>query len=245
MLRRSDALCRLAIHATDGELGRVTDFYFDDERWTLRYFIVRTGTWLSGREVLLTPAVVREARWNAGELAVSLTMDQVRDSPDVSTERPVSRMQEIEFLRYYDLPPYWMLGTEMGGASIALDAAMRAAAAEAEQAGAEPPTHLRSGREVLGYQVEAADGAIGHVKDFLLDEADWRVRYLLVDTTTWWFGGEVLLAPEWVKRVSWGERCVRVETTRETIKTAPPYRADELITPEYEAALARHYGPSR
>lgn len=240
MLHPAEALGRMAIHAADGELGQVSEFYFDDTTWTLRYFVVRTGSWMSRRDVLLTPSVIRTCDWDRRELVVSLTVDQVRNSPDVSTDRPVSRLQEIAFLRYYDQPPYWMLGADVGGAAVALDAAMRTAAAEAEAAGAEPPTHLRSSREVIGYRLEATDGAIGHVRDFLLDEA-WRVRYLVVDTGHWWSGQQVIFRPESVERVSWGERCLHVRLTRQQVRSGPPFTGARDITPEYEAALARHY----
>jgi len=245
MLKAADHLRHLTIHATDGEIGRVTDCYFDDDTWTVRYLVVRTGHWLAGRDVLLTPPVIEAVRWADKELVVSLTRDEVRSSPDVSTEQPVSRLQEIDFLRHYDLPPYWILGSEMGDTSMALDAAMRAAAAEAEHAGERVQSHLRSTREVVGYVVEATDGAMGHVKDFVIDDTDWRVRALVVDTTTWWFGGEVLVAPRHVTRVSWGERQVHVDVPRETVRSAPAYTPGREISEVYLASLARHYDESR
>jgi hypothetical protein len=149
----------------------------------------------------------------------------------------VSRLQELEYLRYYDQPPYWMLGAEVGGSAIALDAAMRAAAAEAEAAGTEPPTHLRSSREVTGYHIEASDGSIGHLRSFLIDDDTWRVRYLAVDTGTWWFGKDVLISPRWVSRVSWGGRCLHVPHGREDIRHSPAYDPGGPISKEEAAAL--------
>jgi hypothetical protein len=223
MLHPSDELRRMTIHASDGEIGRVSEFYFDDEAWTVRYFIVRTGHWLAGREVLLPPARVRAVDWTRHELMVGLTMDQVRNSPDVSTEQPVSRLQELEQLKHYGQPAYWMLGAEVGGAAIALDAALRAAAAEQEHAGAPPPTHLRSSHEVMAYGIEAADGGIGHVTGFLIDDATWRVEALLVDTSAWWSGTPVTIPTAHVTRVSWGDRCIRVSMTRDAIRSSPAY----------------------
>ena len=244
MLRAATALRRMTIHAADGELGTVTEFYFDDTAWTVRYLVVRTGSWLEDREVLLTPTVIEACDWDHHEIRVSLTTDQVRHSPDVSTDRPVSRRQEIEYLRHYDQPPYWMLGTDVGSAAVALDAAMRTAAVEAEAAGAEPPTHLRSSHEVTGYRLAAEDGTIGHVRDFLINDATWRVHYLVVDTGRWWRDQRVVFAPEWVERVSWGGHCLHVRLTRSAIQTGPLYRGEDAVTPEYEAALEQHYGTS-
>ena len=232
----------MAIHATDGDLGHVTEFYFDDATWTIRYLVVRTGSFFSGREVLLTPAVVQAVDWDREVVRVTLTMKQVESSPDVSTDRPVSRLQEIEYLRYYEQPPYWVLGAEVGGTGVALDAAMRAAASEAEAAGEPPATHLRSSREVIGYHIEASDGPIGHVRDFVIDDATWRVRYLVVDPSRWKFNDEVVVAPEWVDRVSWGGRCIHVDLTRDRIRACPVFRGLETVTPEYEQELAAYYG---
>jgi len=244
MLRSSSDIKGLTIHATDGELGKVEEFYFDDATWTLRYFVVRTGGWLSGRSVLLSPPVVQSADWNKGELVVKLTMQQVADSPDVSTDQPVSRLEEIAYLKYYEQPPYWMLGADVGGASVALDAAMRAAAADAERAGTPPPCHLRSSREVAGYDIAASDGLIGHLDGFLLDDGTWEIRYVVVDTTNWWPGGQVVISPKWVERVSWGSRHVKVGLTCEAIKSSPPYDRGNPLDADYEARLAQHYDRS-
>jgi len=231
----------MTLHATDGELGHVEEFYFDDESWTVRYFVVRTGSWLAGRTVLLLPAAVTGANWEARRLTVSLSVDQVRQAPDVSTDRPVSRLQELEYLKHYDQPPYWMLGAEVGGSAIAIDAAMRAAAAEAEAAGSAPPTHLRSSREVCGYHLEAPDGSIGHLREYLIDDETWRVRYLIVDTSTWWFGKDVVIASEWVSKVSWGARSLHVDHTREAIKSSPAYDPHTPMSQAYADGLAAYF----
>lgn len=241
MLRSSDELRRMAIEATDGHIGHIDEFYFDDDTWTIRYLVVRTGSWLSGRHVLLTPAVVTGADWTSHRLSVSLTMAQVRGSPDVSADRPVSRLQELEYLKYYDQPPYWMLGAEVGGSAIAIDAAMRAAAAEAEATGAGPPTHLRSSREVLGYHIEASDGSIGHLRAYLIDDDSWRVRYLVVDTSPWWFGKDVVISPQWVSKVSWGGRCLHVDQTRDAIRESPACSPRAPMTKAFAASLDEHF----
>lgn len=220
MLHASDQLRRMTIHAVDGEIGRVCEFYFDDESWTIRYFIVRTGRWRAGRDVLLPPAHVTSVDWERHELIVGLTVEQVRNSPDVSCDQPVSRLQELEQLKHYDQPAYWVLGAEVGGAPIALDAALRAGAAEQEHAGVPPPTHLRSSEEVIGYGLEAEDGGIGHVVGFLVDPRSWRLESLLIDTSHWWSSKPVALPTSHVTRVSWGERCIHVSVTRDKIRSS-------------------------
>lgn len=242
MLHSSEDLRRLTLHATDGELGHLAEFYFDDQTWTVRYFIVRTGGALPERTILLPPSVVTGVDLDAGALMVSLTVEQVRHSPDVDTDQPVSRLQELEHLQYYEDTPYWMLGAEVGGSAVSLNATMRAATAEAETAGTKPSTHLRSSREVRGYQIAAPDGTLGQLHSYLISDKSWRVRFLVVHTGSWFVGKQVVIAPEWVSEVSWGGRCLRVDHSREQIKQAPPYTPGVRMTSADVEALEAHYG---
>ena len=95
--------------------------------------------------------------------------------------------------------------------------------------------------EVAGYAIAAADGAIGHVEDFLVHDRSWRISYLVVDTRNWWPGKKVIVAPEWVQDISWADASVRFDVDRETIKSAPEYTGRGPLTPEYLAALHAYY----
>lgn len=240
MLCSADVLVRMKIHATDGDLGAVEEFYFDDESWTVRYFVVKSGGWLSGRRVLITPTVIRSLDWDRQLMSVSLTMDQIRHSPDIDTKKPVSRLQESQYHTYFNQTPYWAHGVDM--ALLAVKSAARATAARAEAQGAPPPTHLRSSAEVTGYHIEASDGSIGHVEDFVIDDASWRIRFVVVNTSNWGLGRNVVIAPEWVERISWGEKKLHVAFERAAIERSPAYESILKLTPHYEAALERHYG---
>lgn len=101
MLCRLDKLEGYAIGASDGDVGRVTDFLFDDEAWVVRYLVVYTGSWLSNRTVLISPIAIGQPSWSDRTLPVSMTTEQVRNSPDVDTSKPVSRQYESEYFSYY------------------------------------------------------------------------------------------------------------------------------------------------
>lgn len=51
------------IHATDGEIGKVDQFLFDDETWTIRYLVVNTGNWLLKKLVLISPIALEKPDW--------------------------------------------------------------------------------------------------------------------------------------------------------------------------------------
>jgi hypothetical protein len=259
MLRRLNELEGYAIGATDGALGQVTDFLFDDEAWVVRYLVVYTGSWLSNRTVLISPIAIGKPTWNDGTLRVPMTTEQVRNSPDVDTNKPVSRQYEMGYFGYYGYYPYYWGTSDLWGAgddpsalrsgvghaqagveahTVAEDRAR--VAREAEQHRNDDP-HLRSANAVMHYHIRASDGDIGHVQGMLLDEDTWAIRYLIVDTSNWWLGHTVLIAPQWIQGVSWSERRVSIHLTREAIKSSPRYDSGRALHRHEEASLHDHY----
>jgi hypothetical protein len=175
---------------------------------------------------------------------VGLTKEQVKHSPHISTDVPVSRQMEANLHTYYGWTPYWRgglpsfgLGTAAAAETIAM--AARGKDQEDEQDG---DPHLRSTREVTGYHIQARDGQIGHVEDFVVDDGVWYIRYLVIDTRNWLPGRRVLVAPAWAKQVNWVERKVHVDLVRETIKNSPEFDPLMPINREYEVQLYDFYG---
>jgi sporulation protein YlmC with PRC-barrel domain len=249
MLRRVKELQGYTIRATDGDIGHVDEFYFDDEKWTVRYLVVDTGGWLSGRQVLISPIALGEANWQERRLHVKLTRQQVENSPDIDTDRPVSRRQEIGYFQYYGWPYYWGGPGIWGGAMVPGYLAVPAAAQEVveeerRRAEQEGDPHLRSTKDVTGYTIQARDGEIGQVSDFILDDESWTIRYLVVDTGGWLPGKKVLVPPPWIEQVSWAEAAVSVDLSRDTIKNGPEWDPDAPISREYEERLHGYYGRS-
>ena len=229
------------IMATDGELGKATDFYFDDHTWMIRYLVVDTGHWLAGRQVLISPAAVGTPRHDDRHLPVSLTMDQVRNSPGVQTDLPVSRQEEAELVTYYGWAQYWQpVNTELDVSPGMPPVPFPRKSTTGETSHYDP--RLRSAREVIGYHIKSSDGSVGHVSDFLAATDGWIIRYLVVDTRNWLPGRKVLLAPSWIKGVDWLDQKVDVSLDRQTIKSSPEY--DHSMPPDrqYEEALHDFYG---
>ena len=228
MLTNVTFLKGLVIQATDGELGTVDQFYFDDETWAIRYLTVETGGWLGGRQVLISPFAILHTDWPAKRLDVALTKKQVENSPDINTHQPVSRQHEAEYNRYYGYPYYWggpyMWGPAFYPAGLALPTPSTEAMAGSIREES-PDSHLRSTEGISGYHVEATDGEIGHVDGFVLDDEAWAIRYIEVATRNWLPGKKVLVSPAWIERVSWPESKVYVALSREAIKSAPEYLA--------------------
>jgi uncharacterized protein YrrD len=241
------------IGATDGDIGTVQECYFDDVSHTVRYLVVDTGGWLSERRVLLSPIAFRSMDWEHKRITAALTKAQVEKSPDIDTEKPVSRQHEIVYYGYYGYTPYWA-GSYLWGAFpypySGSGPAMTAADLERERrwnwdANDWNDPHLRSSREVTGYHIQATDGDIGHVEDLLVDDQSWKIRYMIVDTTNWWPGKKVLVAPDWISEVNWAESKVHVQLGREKIRTSPEYDPSRPVERSYEARLYGHYARPR
>jgi uncharacterized protein YrrD len=246
MLRSAENLKGFEIGATDGEIGTIDQFYFDDEAWVIRYFIVETGGWLGGRQILISPISVIRADWQARRLDVALTKKQVENSPNIDTHRPVSRQHETAYLGYYGYPNYWGHPALRSPTSFPLPAPPPTPASEKALAdriqGESTDSHLRSSKEVTGYHIEATEGEIGHVEGFIVDDESWTIRYIEVATRNWWPGKKVLISPAWIQRVGWITSKIFVGLSRGAIKNGPEFVESTPITREYEERLYQHYG---
>ena len=247
MLRTASELKGIAIAATDGDIGSVKDLYFDDMSWTVRYLVVDTGTWLPGRQVLVSPMSIRGGS-SAEKIAVSLTREEVKNSPPIDADKPVNRQEEIELSRYYSYPYYWAGPYRWGllaypglppTAPPVDPVAAEMAAREREQQG---DPNLRSVRDVTGYTLAALDGDIGHVEDFVVDDHAWAIRYMMIDTKNWWPGKKVVISPEWIREVSWADSKVHVDLTRSQVQSAPEYDPSRPIERDYEERLFQYHG---
>jgi sporulation protein YlmC with PRC-barrel domain len=249
MLSNASAITGYAIVASDGKIGTVSDFLFDDVSWRIRWLVVHTGSWLSGRRVLLPPSVLGHLDPERHEFSVKLTRQQVEDSPDVATEQPVSRQMEVSIFDYYGWTPYWTTGFYMGGSGY-LNGAMAsvpylgASVSEADVADSMRDAgdpHLHSIDAVTGYHVHANDGEIGHVEDFLLQEADWSIRYLIVDTKNWWPGKRVLISPRSAREVNWVDEQLILNVDCQRVRNSPAYEPSRTVDRAFEDHFHRYY----
>jgi sporulation protein YlmC with PRC-barrel domain len=232
MFRSIKELTGYAIHAADGNIGRVHDFYFDDQTWAIRYLVVDTGGWLSSRKVLVAPVALDVPKWESKTLPVRLTKEQVEKSPSIDLDKPVSRQMEEELYAYYGWRPYWR------------DARARAAVRVIEKSVKDESSQLslRSVDEVIGYDIQASDGEIGHAADLIIDDEAWIIRYIVVDTHDWLPGKKVLVSPSWTGAVTWPERNIYVGLSREMVKNSPEFDPSAPVNREYELRLYDYYG---
>lgn len=247
MLRKTKELSGSKLHARDGDIGHLKDFYFDDQFWTIRYLVADTGNWLPERKVLLSPFAVAAIHTSPHKaLDLNLTRKQIEDSPPIETHMPVSRQFEARYHQYYGWPYYWP-GPLLWGPVEAPGPVLPSIAPvepHPRLPNHDADAHLRSAGEIAGfygYQVQALDQGFGRVEQFIFDDQSWTIRYLVADTHAWLPGKRVLLAPQWIAWISWSEARVYVDFDAETVRRAPEYDPSAEITSEFEQKLSDHY----
>ena len=240
MLSKAKTLQGYSLQNIDDEtIGKVKEFYFDDRHWTVRYLVANTGNWLTGRQILISPYALVAVNNDHQNIVTGLTKKQIEDSPSLDSDKPVSHQFEQAYYGYYGWPIYWSGAYSWGPSPYLVRDPEQWKTATRREKGWDP--HLRSTYSVSGHHIQALDGEVGHVADFIIDDETWAIRYLIVDTHNWWPGKKVLVSPQWIERVSWGERKVFVNLSRDAIKDSPEYTDESLPTRDYEAGLHRHY----
>jgi uncharacterized protein YrrD len=227
MLRSLKQLNGKKLDASDGIIGQIKDFYFDDQSWAVRYVVAETGTWLTSRQVLLSPHAFGQLFPDGRDLVVNLSRQQIENSPPIEWHKPVSRQYEEEYHRYYGWPNYWegdgLWGGMRGFPIIELPPKNTPSAKAAARAIKEksPDAHLRSTQAVKGYHLSASDGIIGYIYDFMMDEESWAIGELVVKTGHRFSGSEVLIPTSKVNRISYEESTVFVDMTKDAVEHSP------------------------
>jgi uncharacterized protein YrrD len=251
MLWNASALRGFTIEATDGTIGTVSDLLFDDHTWTTRWLVVETGGWLSRRKVLLPLSALGKPDEATRQFSVHLTRQQVKDSPDVNTDLPVSRHKEAHVYNYYDWNPYWTSGFASMSNAIAtpfvlpitredLSPRDQDEGTDAVQDDGDP--HLRSALAVIGGHIAAIDGEIGHVEDFLIDDETWHLSFMTVDTKNWLPGQRVLLPVRLIREIDWFSGIIDIAIDRATVKGSPPYDPQMTSDGPYNDRSHQYFG---
>ena len=241
MLLSLKNMSKYSIEAKDGAIGHIDSFLFDEDKMNIRYIVVDTGKIIPGRKVLITPSAVTEIEPVSGLLSLEITTEQVKNSPDLDTHKPISRQQEIELHKYYNWVPYW--GGTFEPINTPRMTPEETQAILAEQNQDEEAPNFRSTREVRGYKIHSSDDELfGHIDDFIVQADKWVVRYIVADTRNILPGKQVLVAPDWIRNIDWAESRVDVDVSKEKIEGCPVFYPSTPVNREYEIQLYDYYG---
>lgn len=248
MLKHVHDIIGYRLKAQDGQVGTVKDILFDDVEWRSRYFVIDTGTWLPGRQVLISPRAVESPDWEQHHLSTKLTTQSVEDSPPIASNRPVSRQEEAKLSEYFSWPLYWSGITGTAGMGVppveseTLFEDFEQARREAEASTPRSDPHLRSAKEVTGYSIAARDGKIGHIEDLIVDPVNWSIRFVIVDTRDWLPGRKVPLSPRWFERFDWSTHSAVCDLPKQVIENAPAFDPSKTLDRELADEIYGYYG---
>jgi hypothetical protein len=233
MLYSINNLLGYSVEATDGSIGKIDDFYFDDQTWGLRYLVVDVSTWLFGRKVLLAPQVIVMPFEHS--LVVRVTKQQVKESPDINTKNPFSRQHEKEIHQHFG----WPFPVEgMPGAMpppIIPPLTENETVAELEKG---YDRHLRSTNWVNGYDIRTLDGFYGIVDDFVIDDEPWQLRFVVGIS-----GLEVknLVPVSEISQISWPEKTALLNLTMDAMHRFPVFDPEQHLKHSYGYVLGQYF----
>jgi len=232
--RSARALTGYAVRASDGEVGKVSELYFDDASWEVRYVVVDTARWLPGRKVLLPAAAVIAVRPDRGVVDVALTRDQVRRGPSRDSDMPIALQRRAERRARHN----WAIDLA-GEALAAVPEAFATPAFDPINAGGRPfDPHLRTTRVVIGLRLRAGADAVGVVDDLIVDEEEWTVRYAVIRLHG---GTRVLLLPQALREIRIEESLALADLPARAVLECPILDPATMLTYRYEEEVGEHY----
>lgn len=233
----------MTLEATDGQFGRCKDFLFDDRHWTVRYLVADTGKWLPGRQVLVSPISIDPKLSTTKRFYVDLPKSKLEAGPRLEEHAPVGRQYELRYAQHFGYGYYWS-GASTWGTALVPRALVNVELPQPKQNESEGNPHLRSAKEVSGYEIQALDGPLGKLDSYILEREAWKIRYLVIETGTWLSGRKVLISPDWVRTVEWDRQQVGVDMKQASIKNSPELDP-AMLNRECENIMYDYYGRPR
>jgi hypothetical protein len=237
MLFEAKSLKNYVLCSLDGAVGKTEEFFFDGRHWKIRYLIANTGRWLRGKQVLISPQAFTGVDPANECISLNLTRKQIKESPPLSSDLPVTRQYKDDVFTYYGWAAYDATANNEYKARVFFKYGEDASQSDRENERRSADPDLISMKDITGYEIITLSGEFGCVLDFIIDADDWTIRYLVVDTRDKWSGKKILLSPQWIEKISWGDSKVFINLACESIKLSPAYTGIAMLTPEYEATL--------
>jgi hypothetical protein len=226
----------------DGHEGKVLDFLFDEESWIIRYLDSDYRELVQKNRVLIPRIFLKEPDWERKRFPVDLYGENITSCPDLNDHVPVSREYEEKLNRHYRIDPYWPYIYPWASATGIFFPPRPLSIPSKALDEDELSTNLRSYREVSRYHVRATNGRLGHIHDIIVDDGDWQIVYIVVDTSDWLpWSRKVLLAIDWLEKISYTGKEVGIDLTTETIKKAPEFDERHPLELDFEKATYDFY----
>lgn len=240
MKRNIKDLLGFAIETVDEEKATAQDVLFDEELWVVRYLEADFGNLFKSRRVLIPKSFLEMPNWEMKNFPIELRKADIEMCPRLENHLPVSRKYEEELFKHYEILPYW---TSAQAGALGMYYPPRPLKVPHQVVDEEDiDSRLRSYNEVTGYKINALDGSFGHVTDMIVDDSEWQILYLVIDTKNWvpW-SRKVIIPIDFTDEISYENREISINLHTETIKNSPEYKSAESISRELEEAFYDFY----
>jgi len=244
MKRSLKTLIDYKIQTTDQVEGKINDFLFDEKSWVIRYMKSDFGNFISPQKVLVPQVFLESPNWHDHSFPIEISSKEIDRCPDIEEHQTVSRKYEEILFEHYDLKPYWYSAyTVPIASSFYPPRPLKTPTKNIEEENID--TILRSFEEVKGYHIQAIDGKIGHIEDLIIDDDDWQIVYVVIDTSNWLpWSKKVLIAIDWMDNISYEKREVKISLHKDAIKNAPEYDESQTIDELFEKSMYDFYSLS-
>lgn len=241
MFRSIKVLTEYTVLVKDGDIGKTLEFLFDDKTWIIRYLVVDTDNWLPRRKVLISPVAFSQPDQRLRQFPVKLTKEQVKNSPDIEVDKPISRQHQTQLNKYYAWPHYWTKNGDYPPSlfSPSISETEHELSPVQEEKG---DPDLRSTEEVFDYYVQALDGEVGHVEDFIVDDVLWMIRYVVIEMEDWLSDRKILIPSSQIRKVECPEKRIYLDLFQEQVRHSSEYKPSDMVNREYEIWFYDHYG---
>lgn len=244
MLRSLRDLEKFTLRAEDGEIGNIVDFIVDDFNWEVRYMVVNIGD----RNVVISSQTIGIPNLENQFLPAQVSRALITNSPEIDLDEPLTRKRELELSDYYSWPRYWesddipntLPGDLTAIPLIEMELEKEPLIPETGAAG-EEEFHLRRAGELYGYSIKARNGGAGKLVDFIAQDENWDLHYLVVNTGGILPGKNVLMSPQWVQNVSLDRSEILVDLDKDTIHNSPELTSAAGVSPEFWVNIDKYY----
>lgn len=230
MLRKINSLYRFKIYANDGRSGHIVEFLCNDEEWQIHHLVVNIGTWLFPQNVMVALEDITCIEWENREGFLRLSKVQLEQCPAIEAHRPATRRPQLpNYLRgYWSEAPLvvfeWMLPRTPDQATE------KQCRSEDEQ----PECYMVSTKDILRYKFQTRDGIVGFIKNLIVDDSNWQIKYMVAETKSWWSKKYTLFLPQWIRKSNWTSRNIKVDVNYQTLLHIAKNSLTQLLTTKIE-----------
>lgn len=234
MLITVQQILQQPVYGAHEALGDLVDLLLDSYTWNVRFGVVEVGAWLASRPVLIDAPRLAQAQWNETEhaLRLPLSRSEIRACPPLESLTGARPPREAGLVEHFVWGSHWREHLTSQPAPVGVDA-VPTPASPAEQR----ERDLYAARQLIGYRLEAVDGEVGALQDFLLDLDHWVVRYFIVELDTFLGGRRRLISPGAAEAIHPSDRLLRVHFSAAEIEAAPEYDPRHPLDPHAETSF--------